>query len=121
MQTTTLTINEVSAEDDALRVDLEYIDEGYSGYYQADDPQDEPLLRLTIYRRDNEGEWQAITDASYCTLIPATLPLPVLQAVATHILGMVSGEEDYTIEKIAERLSWLNRADCLGIAGTTDA
>jgi len=38
-----------------VRVELEWIGEGYEGDYDPEDPEDVPLLRFTVYRR--EGDW----------------------------------------------------------------
>lgn len=55
-----------------VMVALEWIGEGFSGDYDPADPEDQPLLRFTVFRRE-DGVWQPVDNGSYCTLLPATI------------------------------------------------
>lgn len=69
----------MSATDGFLRVDWSNIGEGFCGDFDEDDPEDENLLRFDVYVRtpycgDNAEDWEkwdAVEDASYCTLMSA--------------------------------------------------
>lgn len=92
------------------KVELEYIGEGYNGYYDPEDPDDEPLIRFSVYSREfGTDHWEAVDDASYCTQIPATSHLEKLKAIAQSILAEVVDPvlSDESIKRLCERLSWL--------------
>lgn len=72
---------EVVSENGLVKVVLEYIGEGYQGDYDPEDSEDEPLLRYTLYRKndgnddlgnvaeDGGNEWCTVHDGSYCTML----------------------------------------------------
>jgi len=92
---------------------LEYIGEGYGGDYDAEDPEDDPLIRFSVYHRNSPGEFpegfEPVDDASYCTEILASTPRLTLQRIALSILYEVQGDVDsgMSIKKRCERLSWI--------------
>jgi hypothetical protein len=60
----------------------EWIGEGYEGDFNDEDPDDEPLLRFSVYARNLDDtareemgypdeEWVPVEDASYCTGVSA--------------------------------------------------
>lgn len=63
----------VSAHNKIFLVDLSYADEGYYGDYDEEDPEDEPLLRIDIYTKDedNRRRWSDEAYYSTCTGISA--------------------------------------------------
>jgi hypothetical protein len=58
----------ISLQYEDVTVKLEHIGEGYRGDYDKTDPEDEKLLRFTVYRDEEQRE-------SCCTLLPTTTPL----------------------------------------------
>lgn len=91
-------------------VKVEWVDlgEGYSGYYDPNDPEDDALLRfdVSVWR---DGEWQDPGDASYCTLIPVDTPEDILMNGLRMIMQEVEEplRNGYSIKKICEQLSWI--------------
>ena len=93
------------------KVVLEYIGEGGSGDYDPEDPNDEPLLRFTVYERHG-SDWdaaEAMQDASYCT----NLPTSISDAEAMQALDVIMRETEGkpSIKRICEQLSHLSPAD----------
>lgn len=54
-------------DDGTVKVEWDYIGEGWYGDFDPTDPTDEPLLRFTVLTREN-GDWEYAEDASYCTM-----------------------------------------------------
>lgn len=75
---------------DDVMVVLEWIGEGFSGDYSPADPDDEPLLRYTVFRREN-GVWEPVDDGSYCTLLPATITEEQKQAALNALMNEFYG------------------------------
>ena len=98
---------EVSARGRHFAVTLSWLDEGGSGDYRLSDPQDEPLLRLDIDRRDGEE----MQDGSFCTQIPVTVGRKRARELAKELLAVV--EEGLPADaqdggRLAQRLSWVD-------------
>ena len=96
---------------DNVKVIWENIGEGHCGDYDEDNPDDENLLRFTVYVNEN-GKWKEVDDSSYCTHVSANTDNDELMALL-HILM----EEFYdvlhhdiyaSIKKLAERMSWIS-------------
>ena len=94
-----------------VKVELEWIGEGLDGDYNHEDTSDVPLLRFTVYKKIND-QWEAIDDASYCTLLPATITVETATKAAGYILSQVEDTvlEGGSIKKICEKLSWIDTA-----------
>lgn len=82
--------------------------EGWNGIYNPGDPEDEPLLRFTVYRLGPE-EREEIDDASYCTRLSNFLPdekkMLALQILLNEVYDFA--EQRYSIKKLCETLSWI--------------
>lgn len=94
-----------------VKVELEDIGEGISGDYNPDDPNDTPLLRFYVLRKDEDGEWQEYPDGSYCTQINAETTSEerqreILEVIMDRVFDEVSGGVS-SIKKACEELSWL--------------
>lgn len=107
------TIPDMELVREPVRVELEWIGEGWSGEYDDRDPDDEPLLRFTVSHRV-DGEWEQVDDASYCTQLSA---LAVTEEERRRILTSIM-EQVYddvasgrSIKRLCEELSWLGRND----------
>lgn len=93
---------------DRVKVSLVNLGEGVSGDYNPDDPEDENLLRFDVSVFE-DGEWQEVRDASYCTNIRADLPEERLRFHMNFIMdhvyeNVMSGK---SIKRLCEELSWI--------------
>jgi len=93
-------------------VELEYIGEGRSGDYDADDPEDVALLRFTVL---DAATGEPIDDGSYCTLLPESLGEQDRKNITNAILRRIDGEQN--VKKICEELSWLDMTDVVRLRG----
>lgn len=108
----------MSIHDDVLRVDWYNADEGICGDYDPDDPEDVNLLRFDVYIKGNEDgskEWLEVTDASYCTNMPATASEDVLEKALRYIFNryreVISGPTHPSVKKLGEALSHIAEDD----------
>lgn len=92
------------------KVVWEYIDEGWNGEYNPDDPNDTQLLRFNCYECDETGftvenpnRWRQMDDGSYCTSMPVGTPVKILAQAAAIILEAI---EDVYYKRRLEELSW---------------
>lgn len=94
-----------------VRVELESIGEGLGGDYDPDDPGDVELLRFTVLRRE-DGEWEQIDDASYCTLLPESLDREKQGKAVDLIMEEVyyAASKGYRIAGTCEQLSWIDES-----------
>jgi len=95
---------EVVSSNGLVKVTLEYIGEGVDGDYNASNPDDVPFLRVSLSRKndgnenledvaeDDNDDWCAVTDGSYCTLLPATTDRALLKKAAKAMLKKVQKE-----------------------------
>ncbi len=94
-----------------VAVEWEYLEEGYCGDYDEDDPEDEPLLRFTVSQRESgkNGPFRQVDDASYCTHVSAFTPQKILRQYLILILDEVYDEvvAGNSIKRICERISWI--------------
>lgn len=111
------TVDRVDVERDGVRVAFEWIGEGWSGDYNPDDPEDEPLLRFTVYRRDGD-ELVDVDSGSYCTAVSALTNRDVVIRLALAILDRVEdhARAGQSIRRITEELSWLDETDAQRVA-----
>ena len=98
--------------DDVIMAVWENIGEGFSGDYNEEDADDQNLLRFSVYIKDNDGEWEAIEDASYCTQNPYDTPEERLKSMLEIIFKEYRDVLDeyppkYSVKKLGERLSWI--------------
>ena len=94
----------ISVEKEDVRVDMEFIGEGWCGDYDPSDPGDEPLLRFTVYQ-DN----MQVDDASYCMSVRADSDKSYIERLAKTILEAVfpAIKGGFSVKKLCEALSWL--------------
>jgi hypothetical protein len=101
---------EVVSKDGLIKVVLEYIGEGYQGDYDPKDSEDEPLLRYSLYQKDDDGDWDDVDCGSYCTYLSVNDDRDKLVKVANTILRLV--EDGLTSDNhqkfLYERLSHIN-------------
>lgn len=101
---------EVVSENGLVKVVLEYIGEGYQGDYDPEDSEDEPLLRYSLYRKNDDDDWDAVDDGTYCTYLSVNDDRDKLVQVANTILLQVKdGLTSYNRQKrLYERLSHIS-------------
>ena len=101
-------------EDGKIRCEWSNIGEGICGDYDPDDPNDVNLLRFDVYIREN-GAWEAVDDASYCTQMPASTDSVILEKALRHIFLEYKDALDVyphcSVKKLGERLSWISPDD----------
>lgn len=106
--------SEISLERENVKLVLEDIGEGLSGEYDANDPEDEPSARFSVYARPkedfdapDEDGWCAMNDASYCTSINTNLPPSTLHALAELLLEQVfqKASRGESIKHLGQQLS----------------
>lgn len=95
-----------------VQVRLGYIGEGMSGDYNPSDPADVPFLRVDALDLTVEGK-RSDQDTSFCTLLPITVPLEVLQSVCRHIATTLF--ELPTWSRKMEEFSWLDEKEAHAI------
>lgn len=91
-----------------IMIDLEYDGEGWHGFYNPKNPDDEKLLRFTVYRIEDD-DVIPIENASYCTKLPATITedqkIKALEIIMDEIYEPAI--EYKSIKRICEDLSWI--------------
>ena len=110
------------------KVEWEYIEEGFDGDFNDEDPNDEPLLRFTVSKCAGKSKmtdppdaaywetddeylyWEQLDDCSYCTEVPVDTPKEVLMKMAKYIYEIVYYDlsRGGSGKKICEKLSWIN-------------
>jgi len=105
---------EYSAERGNITLYFDWDDkEGLDGDYDEDDPNDVPLLRMSVYM-DN-GKY--VERSSYCTMLDARMDTAILFGVMGRMMDMLHRAVDDEkrvddIPWICQRFSWLrNTAD----------
>lgn len=95
---------------DNVKVELEYIGEGYSGDYDPEDEEDKKLLRFTVLKRDGQ-HWLQMDNGSYCTLLTTDLTdqeqKKALNLIMDKVYNKIQSED--SIKRICEELSWLDK------------
>jgi hypothetical protein len=101
-----------------IKVEIEYIGEGLEGDFHHADPQDIPLVRFRVfdYLRD-EDDYEYDT---YCTMIPATMPLKQLESFACELAERLA-DTDEGWKRLLERWSWTNEEDVRRIHAKREA
>ena len=87
-----------------MKVEWDYIGEGYNGEYDPSDPNDVQLLRFWVV--DEEGD--DVPDCSYCTLLPADTAQDILDRYANLVLACMKNKRNL------QNLTWLTADDVRG-------
>ena len=92
-----------------VKVEIEWLGEGWDGDYDPDNPDDVPFLRFSVYELADDGVWESIDDSSYCTLLPATISIDMAMEALKYIMNTVEGRVvgGHPIKKVCESLSWI--------------
>ena len=103
---------------DNVLVEIDWLEDGLSGEYQADDPDDVPMLRFTVcscpYVDTEFRHWDPVRNASYVMQIPIDTPRAVLEKLAQKIMDKVFDEiqAGNSIKEICEKLSSIENEGC---------
>jgi hypothetical protein len=107
-----------------VKVILEHIQEGWNGYYDPEDPEDEPLIRFNVFAHKKlmnpyaeysygDDKYHYMSDSSYCTQMPTNISKKMidraLKVIMYEVKDAVIGGN--SIKKTCERLSWLSPND----------
>ena len=102
----------VSITSGKLRVDWYNAGEGLCGGYDPEDPDDMNLLRFDVYKSIDDGNWEAVDDASYCTQVSAETPdnelLRLLYSIFNEYYDAIIVSEAESVKKLGESLSWIS-------------
>jgi hypothetical protein len=106
------TFTDIEVVKDNIRLVWEHIGEGWNGDYNAEDPNDKPLLRFSIDWRNN-GDWEGLDDASYCTGLPTDTSPTTLREYADSIIASLSSTKEQPTghKRTLERWSWVGIED----------
>jgi hypothetical protein len=97
--------------DTGIKVELEYIGEGFDGDFDESDPTDQPLIRFRVFDFQNLSgrvEENSFFD-SYCTQIPATMPLRLLHSFACEMVRRLGDDEFW--KHLLAQWSWSTEGD----------
>ena len=110
--------NTMLIHDDYLLAEWFNADEGISGDYNADDPNDVNLLRFDISYNTNppdveDYEWEGVEDACYCTQVEADEPvenlLKLLWIIFKEYKNVLPAYlQGSSVKKLGEGLSYLS-------------
>ncbi len=107
----TLSKDGMSIDNGFIRVEWYNADEGWSGDYNPDDPDDENLLRFDVYIK-RDGDWEAVEDASYCTRMPADTDPEILKRALKLLLkeytNALRADPYASVKKMGEGYSWMS-------------
>jgi hypothetical protein len=98
---------------DGIMVELVWLEEGYEGDYDETDPNDEPLLRFTVFEDDEDQNYgEQIQDGSYCTQLVAYADKKTLdKAIKLIHKTAVKTIKDGGFKRAMEELSWIDKDD----------
>ena len=96
--------------DKGVRVSLEDIGEGEDGDAQEGEPT---LLRFYVERLSEDGSWDEVDGASYCTRIRSDAPEVVQEKLVRTILQAVAEKvrNGESVRRGCAELSWLTARD----------
>lgn len=95
--------------DGDVRVTWSELGEGYNGFYNPEDPEDNELLRFDVYRWDGI-DWEPVDDASYCTRVTVDTPPERQTELLRQIMDVVKDDvlAGISIKRKCELLSWID-------------
>lgn len=94
-----------------LKVVWEQLGEGRFGDYDPDNPEDQKLLRVTVYKMDElDGKYHMLDSASYCTNFPVSAStkekIVAIELIMSEFYKTITS--GYSIKKTCEQLSWID-------------
>lgn len=102
--------NEIFLIKDDVKVEWVRLGEGYRGDYDPNDPDDEELLRYDVSVLE-DGQWEKVEGASYCTLVPVTATeeekLALLKIILDHYYEVLHNNHDASVGELTF-LSWIS-------------
>ena len=102
--------------ENGLRVDIDYIGEGWSGDYDPEDPEDEPLVRFSCFKQE-KGEWVELDDASYCTRVSKFEKQSVFEKLASAVMRELdrAASGGSNPKRAMEQMSWVTAEELKNI------
>lgn len=98
--------------DDPFKIELTFEGEGYNGEYNENDPEDQRLLRFTIYKTNDGNTYEQIDEGSYCTQITDNNDPELIEKVEKALMTIFrKAEELNSYKRILQTLSWLTDED----------
>ena len=100
-----------------LKVQWVNLDEGFTGDYDPNDPEDVNLLRFDVYQRTAYG-WEAMENGSHCTLMDAKTPALVLKYAAQYIYErLTDATTNLSVSQIMEECTYIHAESIYPIPG----
>lgn len=98
-----------------VKIELADLGEGRSGDYDELDPNDVPFLRFSVSRREN-GRWDPVEDASYCTRLPVSLKAYEKHQILHELMNQLYHpvRRGDSVKKLCEKLSRIESPKGLG-------
>ena len=97
-------------DDGNIKVEWANIGEGYNGDYNPNDPDDVELLRFYVYEWD-DGYWEPVDDASYCTTVPLHSDPDIIEETIRVLykrFADVIYNRSGSVKKLGEMMSWIS-------------
>lgn len=95
---------------DNVMVIWENMGEGLFGDYDEEYPDDENLLRFTVFVNEY-GSWRQVDDSSYCTYVSADTDneklMELLNVLMNEFYDVLHYDIYASVKKIGERMSWI--------------
>ena len=95
---------------DNVKVIWENIGEGYNGDYDEEDPEDDNLLRFTVYVKEDEC-WMQVDDSSYCTYVTADTDneklMELLNVLMVEFYNVLHYDIYASVKKLGETMSFI--------------
>ena len=98
-------ITETFLEQKDRRVEFWQAGEGWNGDYDPDDPNDVELWRFDVQELV-DGEWETMSDASYCTQMPVDTDFETIQKALRWIMDETFDTK--SVKRVCEDLSWIS-------------
>ena len=97
-----------------VRVVFVNLGEGYSGDYNPNDPDDEPLLRFDVYAQFGDT-WASIDDGSYCTCFSARadseLQKKAVEKILNAVYPVLSVNPHASVKHVLEPMTFISDVD----------
>lgn len=102
---------EIELIKDNVKVIWENIGEGHCGDYNEEDPEDENLLRFSVFVQE-DNSWVEVDDASYCTNVNANTDkdrlYELLNVLMDEFYEILHYDIHSSVKRLAERMSWIS-------------
>jgi hypothetical protein len=95
-------------QNDTLKVELQWKGDGLSGDFDPHDPEDVPLLRFMVEKRQEET-WVPVEGGDRITTLPATLTDAKQSLVVDFLLSrLTTAYQQGQFKQMAAKLAWMD-------------